>query len=676
MWGKVAVVGGGPAGLFLARLIRGARPDARVDVYERNAPHEANGFGVVFSARTMSRLRRSDPETHARIVRASVTVSDMELRHPRATLRYGGFDFSSISRQTLLTILQEQAASAGAVLHFGHHAAPGSLDDADVVVYADGANSAQRDARPERFGTTVRYGASPYMWLGTEAPFDAATFAFVATGHGHFAAHAYPYAEGLTTVVVETDPATWQASGMDRPADHARNPGGSDEASLERLSELFADHLGGHKLLGNRSRWATFRIVRNARWSDGNAVLLGDAAHTAHFTVGSGTKLAMEDAIALAAALDRDGDPRAAFAAYERERRALVTRTQEWAEPSMRWWETFGRRLHMAPAQFGLHFMTRTSALTYEGLRRRFADRVDEAEEAYRTAGGTAARPGAAPGPAHGVAAPLLLGSVRLPNRLIEVVPEECDDPAAAVRAAGARGAGLVLLRGAGTVPRPDVAVGSVLRPERGGGAAARETAARTAPLFAEVACPAADAWGPAGDELTATVRALVARGCEGVLLTPDPAPSTDRAPGSRTDSAPGPAAGTRTDPGTGPGSPTGTAVDTRIDPGTAAGTRTDPGIGSPADSVPARAAGTRTGPVGDPAARWHALLGHAERVRTETGAVVAVPVPDGWALDLPGSTGGDAWPTRIHLALVTGRIDLVVSAAPTVTRPAVPAAG
>ncbi|MEV7532822.1 FAD-dependent monooxygenase [Streptomyces hydrogenans] len=648
MWGKVAVVGGGPAGLFLARLIRGARPDARVDVYERNAPHEANGFGVVFSARTMSRLRRSDPETHARIVRASVTVSDMELRHPRATLRYGGFDFSSISRQTLLTILQEQAASAGAVLHFGHHAAPGSLDDADVVVYADGANSAQRDARPERFGTTVRYGASPYMWLGTEAPFDAATFAFVATGHGHFAAHAYPYAEGLTTVVVETDPATWQASGMDRPADHARNPGGSDEASLERLSELFADHLGGHKLLGNRSRWATFRIVRNARWSDGNAVLLGDAAHTAHFTVGSGTKLAMEDAIALAAALDRDGDPRAAFAAYERERRALVTRTQEWAEPSMRWWETFGRRLHMAPAQFGLHFMTRTSALTYEGLRRRFADRVDEAEEAYRTAGGTAARPGAAPGPAHGVAAPLLLGSVRLPNRLVEVVPEECDDPAAAVRAAGARGAGLVLLRGARTLPRPDVAVGSVLRPERGGGAAARETAARTAPLFAEVACPAADAWGPAGDELTATVRALVARGCEGVLLTPDPAPSTDRAPGSRTDSAPGPAAGTRT----------------------------DPGIGSPADSVPARAAGTRTGPVGDPAARWHALLGHAERVRTETGAVVAVPVPDGWALDLPGSTGGDAWPTRIHLALVTGRIDLVVSAAPTVTRPAVPAAG
>ncbi|MEW5632922.1 hypothetical protein AB1388_41220 [Streptomyces hydrogenans] len=211
-----------------------------------------------------------------------------------------------------------------------------------------------------------------------------------------------------------------------------------------------------------------------------------------------------------------------------------------------------------------------------------------------------------------------------------------------------------------------------MLRREGGGGGGARETAARTAPLFAEVACPAADAWGPAGDELTSTVRALVARGCEGVLLTPDPAPSTDRAPGSRTDSAPGPAAGTRTDPG----SPTGTAVDTRIDPGTAAGTRTDPGIGSPADSVPARAAGTRTGPVGDPAARWHALLGHAERVRTETGAVVAVPVPDGWALDLPGSTGGDAWPTRIHLALVTGRIDLVVSAAPTVTRPAVPAAG
>ncbi|MFB7340988.1 FAD-dependent monooxygenase [Streptomyces hydrogenans] len=678
VWGKVAVVGGGPAGLFLARLIRRARPAARVDVYERNAPHEANGFGVVFSARTMSRLRRSDPETHARIVRASVTVSDMELRHPRATLRYGGFDFSSISRQTLLTILQEQAASAGAVLHFGHHAAPGSLDDADVVVYADGANSAQRDARPERFGTTVRHGASPYMWLGTDAPFDAATFAFVATGHGHFAAHAYPYAEGLTTVVVETDPATWQASGMDRPLDHARNPGGSDEAALAQLSELFADHLGGHKLLGNRSRWATFRIVRNARWSDGNAVLLGDAAHTAHFTVGSGTKLAMEDAIALAAALDRDADPRAAFAAYERERRALVTRTQEWAEPSMRWWETFGRRLHMAPAQFGLHFMTRTSALTYEGLRRRFADRVDEAEEAYRTAGGAAARPGAAPGPAHGVAAPLLLGSVRLPNRLVEVVPEECDDPAAAVRAAGARGTGLVLLRGTRTVPRPDVAVGSVVRPERVGGGAAGETAAGSAPLFAEVACPAADAWSPAGDELTATVRTLVARGCEGVLLATDPTPSTDPAPGPRTDAAPG--TGTRDGTGPDPGPRTDADPDsgagTRTGTDHGAGPRTDSGSGPRTDAAPGPAAGTRTDPGTGPVGRWHALLGHAERVRTETGAVVAVPVPDGWALDLPGSTGGDAWPARIHLALVTGRIDLVVSAAPTVTRPAVPAAG
>ncbi|MFJ9825656.1 FAD-dependent monooxygenase [Streptomyces sp. NPDC101160] len=462
-WRKVAVVGGGPAGLFLARLIRMARPAVSVDVYERNAPDEASGFGVVFSARTMSELRRNDPETHARIVAASVAVSDMELRHPRATLRYGGFDFSSISRRALLLILREQAAKAGATLHFGKLVAPGSLDDADVVVYADGANSSHRDVDPERFGTSVRHGSSPYMWLGTHAPFDAATFAFVETEHGHFAGHAYPYADGMTTVVVETDPGTWKASGMDRAGDFSRNPGGSDEEALAQLGEIFAEHLGGHPLIGNRSRWSTFRTVHNERWSEGNAVLLGDAAHTAHFTVGSGTKMAMEDAISLAAALQRNTDPGPAFAEYERERRGPVARTQEWAEPSMRWWETFGRRLHMAPAQFGLHFMTRTSALSYEGLRRRFPDRVDEAEAAYRTSGGAA---GAAPAAAavdlrpNAVTEPLLLGSVRLRNRLVEVLPEDCGDREAAVRAAEARGAALVLAR-----QRPGLSLGLPVPP-------------------------------------------------------------------------------------------------------------------------------------------------------------------------------------------------------------------
>lgn len=597
-WGKVAVVGGGPAGLFLARLIRRARPAASVDVYEQNAPDEAFGFGVVFSARTMSELWKNDQETHARIVAASVAVSDMELRHPRATLRYGGFDFSSISRRELLLILQEQAAEAGATLHFGHPAAPGSIDEADVVVYADGANSSHRDARPERFGTTVRHGASPYMWLGTHAPFDAATFSFVETENGHFAAHAYPYADGMATVVIECDPGTWKASGMDRTGDFSRNSGGSDEESLGHLGELFAEHLGGHKLIGNRSRWSTFRTVHNERWSDGNAVLLGDAAHTAHFTVGSGTKMAMEDAIALAAALRRNTDPGSAFVEYERERRGPVARTQELAEPSMRWWETFGRRLHMAPAQFGLHFMTRTSALSYEGMHRRFPDRVDEAEAAYRTSGGAVgaefvAAAGAVP-QLSAVAAPLLMGSVRLRNRLVEVVPEACGDPAAAGRAAEARGAALVLVREARPEAgpqgqpghRPPVALGRLVPPDP---QAADLEAVGRPPLFAEMECPLADEWSPAGDDLMAAVRALVARGVEGVLLT------------------------------TGAGQPPG----------------------------------------------WHRLLGYAGRIRTEAGAAVAVTAPGGWAPDPHGTAAADSWPTRIHLALITGRIDLIVSAPP-----------
>lgn len=597
---RVAVVGGGPAGLFFARLIRMTEPATVVDVYERNLPDEAFGFGVVFSARTMSALRSSDPDTQRRISGASVTVSDMELRHPGATLRYGGFDFSSVSRRELLLILQEQATQAGAQLHFGHEAPADALERADIVVYADGANSGYREARRDRFGTTVQHGASPYMWLGTEARFDAATFAFVESPHGWFAAHAYPYAEGMTTVVVETDAAAWRAAGMDRAADLERSPGGSDDHALAFLSELFAEHLGGHKLIGNRSRWATFRTVRNERWSDGKAILLGDAAHTAHFTVGSGTKMAMEDAIALAAALGRSADPAAAFTEYERERRGAVSRTQEWAEPSMRWWESFGRRLHLPPAQFGLHFMTRTSAMTYPGLRRRFPDRVEEAEGAYRAAARPDGAHTASPG-AHAVLTPLRLGALSLPSRLIEVLPDGCADPVAAVRSAADRGAGLVLARVLARAfdagQHPAAVVGTLVGVDggaRGGGPSDGRPSdggpsdggpSDRGPVFGDLECPSGDEWSADGDDLVEAVRALVARGAAGVLLRANPVRPLS----------------------------------------------------------------------------WAALLGHADRVRTETGTAVAVTVPDGWALQLPSTEADEPWSTRIHLALISGRVDLVV---------------
>jgi anthraniloyl-CoA monooxygenase len=365
----------------------------------------------------------------------------------------------------------------------------------------------------------------------------------------------------MSTVVVEMDEDTWRNAGFGGPTAGGRRPGEIDEDQLNLLTEIFADHLSGHKLVSNNSRWGTFDVVRNRRWSDGNTVLLGDAAHTAHFTVGSGTKMALEDAVALAHALRDNDDRDTAFAAYEQARRGPVERTQRWAEPSMRWWETYGRRLHMPPAQFGMHFVTRTGAMSYLGLRRRCPDRVDDAEAAYLR------EAGAEPGPAvrNAVGAPLSLGSLRLPNRLLTVAPEAGLPPAS--------GPGLTLVR--------DVSSGDLV-PYGPGAGAAGEDAVR----FAELECPADPEWSQAGDDLVERARRLRAGGVTGVLLL-------DR--GGR---------------------------------------------------------GADTG--------WNATLDHASRIRTETGSAVAIRVPGDWAFDLARDTETDSWPTRIHQALISGRIDLI----------------
>ncbi|MEC3976903.1 FAD-dependent monooxygenase [Amycolatopsis sp. H20-H5] len=524
---RVAIAGGGPAGLFLARMIGLKLPRATVEVYERNGPGDVSGFGVTLSDRTLSGLARHDPETHRLIIDASVTLSGIEVRPPGARLRYDGFGAAAISRHTLLKILREQATEAGARIHYRARAED---LDADVVAFADGARSSHRDARREAFGTETRTGAARYVWLGTSADFgDAATLAFERTEHGPVAAHCYSYGRSpgrssgsaMSTVVVELDETTWRAAGLDDGAE-------IDGDAPPWLSEVFAEHLDGHKLVGNHSRWGRFTVVRNASWSDGNTVLLGDAAHTAHFTVSSGTKMALEDAIALGRALsEHDGHPAAAFAEYERLRRGPVARTQHWAEPSMHWWETYGRRLHQPPSQFGMHFLTRTRAISYLGLRRRCADRIDEAEADYfRAAGFTGTPP-------HAIAAPFTVDGVRLTDRLVTAVPQ---------------------------------ADGEVLIDD--------------AIRFAELSCVDIPENGPAADEL---LRQALARGLPGVLLR------------------------------------------------------------------------------ADPLTHWHTTLRLASRVRTETGLAVAVEVPADWALDLTREADTDPWPARIHLALLTGRTDLVV---------------
>lgn len=632
-----AIVGGGPAGLFLSRLIKLRDPDAPVTVYERNAPDASFGFGVVFSDRTMSAFERADPETCVRLREASVHWTDMELRHRGQSLRYGGYGFTAISRRTLLRILQEQATTVGADLRF-HHEVPHAdeLGDASVVAIADGANSITRRAYSAAFGTSVDASGPKFIWFGTPARFDQVTFPFVETRFGPFAAHAYPYESGTSTFIVETDTATWRAAGMDGSTDEARAPGLSDTHSQEMLEEVFKEHLDGHPLLVNNSKWASFQVVQNQNWSHRNTVLLGDAAHTAHFSVGSGTKMAMEDAIALAAALDAQETTTGAFQVYESERRPAVQRTQDWAAPSMRWWATFGQRMHMEPTQFGFHFLTRTGAISYAGLKRRHAARIDEVESWFV---GRSAHDGQPPSEPSGlgVSTPLTLSDTVLANRIATVAsPGTGEEQRRAIESSAQAGIGLVIMDWA-----------TVDAPHRFDGvcelAAWRSSMGRTRHhgTQAMVLLQAGDV---AGAEFAQSV---------GVRLIEWVYPTTaigtsDNATTLRE---------TRPDGST-------VVVGVACPQVPAWSTEGETFVQRCSDLIHAYADGahlrltqrelTTTG--------WKYALDYADRIRERSRKPVLLDGPDGWALTGPDSHRADSWGTRIHTALLSGRLDIVVA--------------
>lgn len=369
---RAAVIGGGPGGLFAATLLRDRLPGAAVTVYERNPPDATFGFGVVFSERTLDYLGRADPATYAAIDGANVTWEDIEVRIHGQTLRCGGHGFSAISRKQLLALLQERATSAGVDLLFEREVGPDPPGEWDLVLAGDGVNSVVREAHRDRLGPTIDIGAAKYIWFATSKMFDALTFIFERNEHGHFAVHAYPFDEQTSTFIVETDERSWRRAGLDRGTGPDLGPGQSDMGALDYCRELFADHLDGEPLLANNSKWLNFATVRNTSWVDGNVALLGDAAHTAHFSVGSGTKMAMEDAIALADELPVADSPEAALRAYEARRRRQVERVQAAAEPSRAWWENFGRVAARPAHQFAFHFLTRIpGVVTRERLRGR-----------------------------------------------------------------------------------------------------------------------------------------------------------------------------------------------------------------------------------------------------------------------------------------------------------------
>jgi anthraniloyl-CoA monooxygenase len=349
---KVTILGAGPSGLYLAILLARAH---EVVVIERNPPGATFGFGVVFSEETLGRLRDADEPTYEEITEAFATWTTIDVRHRGEVIRSRGHSFSAIRRTTLLDILQRRAHQLGAEIRFEQEVSdPGELPEADLLVAADGVNSLLR--RHGAFGPRVRVYPTRFAWFGTDLALDAFTFAFAETEHGLFQAHAYPFDASTSTFIVETHEQTWRRAGLEDL---------TEEQSLEFCQELFADTLQGHGLLSNRSVWLAFNEVRNAHWSDGSTVLMGDAAHTAHFSIGSGTKLAMEDAIELAAALSRN-DVGPALVEYELERRPIVERFQEAARQSAEYFENVP--MDLEPLQFAFNLLTRSGRIGHANL--------------------------------------------------------------------------------------------------------------------------------------------------------------------------------------------------------------------------------------------------------------------------------------------------------------------
>jgi anthraniloyl-CoA monooxygenase len=369
---KVVCLGGGPAGLFFAALLKQREPGHDVTVIERNRPDDTFGFGVVFSDATEEALAKADPLVTEAMGRHAHRWDDIEIHFRGETLVSSGHGFSGLSRRTLLGVLHERCRTAGVNLCFQQDVRkPETLRDADLLVAADGANSLVRQRYREHFQPQLDERPNRFVWLGTTRPFPAFTFYFKADVYGVWRVHAYQYEPGASTFIVEATEATWRAAGLVR-ADEA--------ATIAFCERLFAEELAGHRLVSNRSMWRRFPTIRNARWHHENVVLLGDAAHTAHFSVGSGTKLAMEDGIALVAALNEHAALPDALAAYEAARRPAVESLQRAAQVSLEWFEDTERYMALDPLQFAFTLLTRSLRVTHENLRLRdpaFVARVD-----------------------------------------------------------------------------------------------------------------------------------------------------------------------------------------------------------------------------------------------------------------------------------------------------------
>lgn len=414
---RVAVIGGGPGGLYFSALAKQLSPHGEITVWERNAADDTFGFGVVFSDETLDGIAQADPEIYRAMSAEFARWSDIDVRYKGQVLTSGGHGFAALGRKRLLQILQERCAALGVDVRYRTQAPPAAELAAsyDLVVASDGVRSQTRSAFADRFGPDLDERHCRYMWLATDKVFEAFTFIVAEGDFGTMQIHAYPFDDTRSTFIVEIDEDSWRRAGFDTFAARDFTPGANDEDSIRRCEEILADHLDGHRLIPNGSKWIRFTTVRNKTWRHENVVLLGDAAHTAHFSIGSGTKLAMEDALALAACLHEHPDVPSALAAYEAERRPVVESTQRAAQASLEWFENVGRYTGQEPPQFAFNLLTRSRRVTYDNLRvrdRAFTDAVDT-RHAERTA--IDVRADSTPP----MFRPFQLGGLRLRNRVV-----------------------------------------------------------------------------------------------------------------------------------------------------------------------------------------------------------------------------------------------------------------
>lgn len=372
---KINIIGGGPAGLYFAILMKKADASHQIKIRERNGPNDTFGWGVVFSGKTLANLRAADEESHADITKEFEAWDNVDVVHRDAKISIHGNSFSGIARLQLLKILQRRAEQLGVEIEFRNevHDIESLRKDCDLLLAADGVNSSVRLRYAEQFHPELDLRTNRYIWYGTNQLFHGLTLTFRVNEAGVFAAHSYKFNSSTSTFIVECDPHTWEKAEFSQM---------SGDETREYLGEVFCGDLDGHELLSNNSKWINFLLVKNKNWHFENVVLIGDALHTAHFSIGSGTKLAMEDAIALAESFQRAENVNEALSNFASKRDPVIQDYQAAAFESMVWFENATQYMHLSPLELAFSLMTRSGRVSYDDLKRRDPEFIKQYESA------------------------------------------------------------------------------------------------------------------------------------------------------------------------------------------------------------------------------------------------------------------------------------------------------